>query len=137
MNHTESLNTEEAWPPSVALGELLLEAPVEEPHWHEFNPWGEFCVYVTVEELAACHKMLGRLYEIDGMSQPLTVELIIEIWQREGDGLDAYIIPDALVTPGLPSAGVRFGTEGHEYLTPHCDSAKMLELLARYGRKQR
>lgn len=133
--YVELLNTEEAWPPSVALGELLLEAPVTEPYWHDFNHFAEFLVYVTLEELAACHRYFGQFAYLAEYNQAvlITAELVLNSWLDAGSALDAYILPDALMVGGLPCAGVRYGAESHEYISPNCDSKKLLELLATYG----
>lgn len=92
------------------------------PHWHEQNPWKDQLIYVPIEELAACHIRLHPPFSNWDM-----VDAIAH-WVQYGDKLDAYI----LVNWPVFTAGVRFGPEGHHYLSPGFSLPKLWELLWKY-----
>jgi len=92
------------------------------PFWHDENPWKDNLVYVTVEELAACH------YSMTAPNRSWDVIEVIAHWAQYGDKLDAYI----LCNSPLFSAGVRYGPQGHDYLFPHLVLPKVKELRDRY-----
>jgi hypothetical protein len=85
-------------------------------HWHDFNPWASRLVYVpSLEELAEC--------VIDGQAN-------LRRWKAIGPKLDAYILPQL---DDHHSIGIRYGREGHEYLSPHnAHPTKTQALLDKY-----
>jgi hypothetical protein len=98
-------------------------------HWHPFNPWAEYAVYVPAEELAEA--IAGGTVRI-GLNGP-TVDndaaFILERWRRH-PAIDAYILPQP---EGRHSVGVRYGREGSQYYSPHNQNPeKVEELLQRY-----
>jgi hypothetical protein len=104
-----------------------------EPFWHDQNPWNDRLIYVPVEELAECHIAIGRPYLlVDGKSVPYSVELCLGHFRQYGDKLDAYILTGPLTT-----AGIRFGPEGSDYLSPGFSLPKMRALMLKYGSQQR
>jgi hypothetical protein len=137
--YAELLEQEHAWPPAVDLGDVLFEAPVHEPHWHAFNPWAERVVYVTLEELAACHRFIGCKVDVFGYWRLLTVDLLLAVWDREGEGnpLDAYLFLREPAGDGYPVAGVRYGPGPCDYFTPCCNREELKALLEKYGWKKR
>jgi len=82
-------------------------------HWHEDNPWKDEITYVQLEELAECYP-----HGPDSISR----------WFQYGDKLDAYILPGNKEI----TAGVRFGPEGSDYLSPGFDEHKLRKLLEKY-----
>lgn len=97
------------------------------PHWP--NPWPDV-VYVPIEELAECHAGLGQRYgDVDGKSYILTKERVLEHWRRAGEKLDAYILPQP---SGFHSIGIRYGSEGPDYLSPLGECSKVTALLGKY-----
>lgn len=97
------------------------------PYWHDVNPWRDKIVYVTLEDLAGCLKHLGapiRLF--DGTTVIQTVEWLVSEWRRNGDKLDAYVLPQP---SGQHSGGIRYGAKPAEYLSPYCDCDKLFALL--------
>lgn len=93
-------------------------AMTSEPHWHEQNPWKDDLIYVTVEELAACHMRLEMPDNTWGMIE------IIAHWAQYGDKLDAYILNSGPVM----TAGVRYGPEDSHYLSGAFSLPKLMAL---------
>lgn len=56
----------------------------------------------------------------------LTVQVLLDSWKECGDKLDAYILPQP---SGYHSIGIRYGNDGHEYLSPPADKEKAQALL--------
>lgn len=103
------------------------------PHWHEYNPWKDYVVYVTLEELADCFYGLNNSCgDGNGGSFIYTKELLLEHWKETGDKLDAYILPQS---SGYHDMGIRFGKEPCEYLSPMGVSSKLSSLLKSKGWK--
>lgn len=98
------------------------------PYWT--NPW-EDAIPVPIEELAACHAGLNQPCGSSSGTFILTQEKVLEHWQSAGDKLDAYILP---CTSGYHCIGIRYGAEGHEYLSPAGDKDKVQELLNKHMR---
>lgn len=99
-------------------------------HWDAENPWRDGLVYVPIEELAEAlsggQVKIGR----DGNVVERTAKYNLERWRKYGDKLDAYVLPSS---DGLHSAGVRYGPEGDEYLSPAAIYPEKLdELVSRY-----
>lgn len=92
-----------------------------EPHWHEQNPWKDHIVYVPIEELAAC------TLSLENPHNHWTMVDNIANWAQYGDKLDAYILNSVVLT-----GGIRFGPEGHHYLSPGFSLPKLHTLLERY-----
>lgn len=85
------------------------------PHWHEQNPWKSKLLYVPLKELAACQWWIGRNFQADdGTNVVYSSDIALEHWSQYGDKLDAYVIDSRVV-----SAGIRFGPEPDQYLTPY------------------
>jgi hypothetical protein len=95
---------------------------MDKPHWHEVNPWKDQLVYVPIEELAGCSLRLEDPHNTWAM-----IETIAH-WAQYGPKLDAYI----LINTTLVSAGVRYGPEGHHYLSPALSLPKVMALRAKY-----
>lgn len=87
-------------------------------HWHDHNPWANEIVYLPdIEELSHCldpHRPLRLINTIASY----------------GKRFDAYILPSPT---GYHSCGIRFGAEGHEYLSPPIDRFIADLLLSKYG----
>ena len=88
------------------------------PHWHKDNPWSEDLVYVSIEELADC--ALSRGYG-------RTRTDVLEQWSHYGIWLDAYILDGQMIT-----AGIRFGPEPGDYLSPGFYGEKLRALLEKH-----
>ncbi len=87
-------------------------------HWHESNPWASKLVYVP--DLAELAEAL--------VANRRAREPALRYWQEKGQKLDAYVLKDSL---GF-HAGIRYGAEGSEYLSPYCDEAKLAMLWTKY-----
>ena len=89
-------------------------------HWHSHNPWADRLVYIpSLEELAVCL-----------MANPaMRVQSLLR-WQ-ELKRADAYILPKA-TAKGFHEAGIRFGPDGPDYLSPFCSDAALDLLLRKY-----
>ncbi|SRR5260221_14168620 len=114
-------------PPDIKTTIELPEVkPVIKVHW--INPWPE-AIPVPIEELAECHGGLDQLCDSARGTFILTKEKVLEHWRSAGDKLDAYVLP-------CPSSyhciGIRYGNEGHEYLSPYGDKDKVQALLDKY-----
>lgn len=84
-------------------------------HWHDFNPWADRLIYAPdLDEFLAC------------LQHPQTIAAYREKCLTYGK-IDAYIL---LQPSGHHSGGIRYGSQGSEYLSPHMNHAK-LEVLAR------
>lgn len=78
-----------------------------ETYWHEWNPWNDSgLIYIPIELCAA----------LCNYSRSWSDEETVTHWRQYGDKLDCYILPQP---SGMHSLGVRFGKEGHEYLSPY------------------
>jgi hypothetical protein len=104
-------------------------------YWHEVNPWRDDVVYVPLAELAACLEG-GNLQDMHGNVVPNSAEHIMARWQRTSElyetpgQLDAYILPQP---SGDHSAGVRYGAEGSQYISPYVERrADLQRLLEKY-----
>jgi hypothetical protein len=98
-------------------------------HWHDCNPWADLVVYVPATELAEAIAGGTTRLGIDGPVVPYDAKFILERWQRH-EKIDAYILPQP---HGQHSVGVRYGSEGSQYYSPHNQNAdKVQALLNRY-----
>ncbi|WP_292362962.1 hypothetical protein [Mesorhizobium sp.] len=102
--------------------------------WHQENPWKDQLIYVPIEELAECHMAIGRTLAIMN-DKPILYDVAhcLDHWGEYGSMLDAYILTGAMFT-----AGVRFGPEGPDYLSPGFSLPKLTALLRKHqsqGRK--
>lgn len=98
------------------------------PHWP--NPWPDV-VYVPIEELALCSEGLGKdCTDIDGSRFVLTADRVLEHWRQAGDKLDAYILPQP---SGWHDIGIRYGSKGHQYLSPAGNRERVTALLRKYA----
>ena len=93
--------------------EKITKVPT--PHWHGSNRWADKIVYVPIERLAECVAG-GTITEPDGRSVPYDVARVLRHFAQGGPKLDAYILPQP---SGDHSLGVRYGSEGSEYFSPH------------------
>lgn len=110
-------------PNAVITGKAL------EPWWHEFNPWQDRLLYVPVHELAEC--VLGIGEDIDtGERVPVlyTPELVLRMWHSNGHRLDGYILTSGPVL----TAGVRYGPDPGDYLSPGFSTPKLVQLLRKW-----
>lgn len=104
-----------------------------DPFWHEHNPWNDHILYVPIEELAACHMSVGQPYARNGDEILIyTKEMVLDQWHQHGGKLDAYILTGPILT-----AGVRYGAEGREYLSPGFSLPKLWTLVQKYGEIKR
>lgn len=93
------------------------------------NPW-EDAISVPIEELARCYQGLNEYCgRMDGSRFLWTEEEILKHWRQHGDRLDAYILP---CVSGFHCIGIRYGNEGHQYLSPLGDKEKVQALLDQY-----
>lgn len=101
------------------IQELEKEFKAGPPYWHEFNPWKDDVVYVELDELVKC---IGGNY---------TPEKFREYVGDYGDRLDAYILPQPLTPNSEPQhcIGVRFGSNGYDYLSPIPNQHAVVKLL--------
>ena len=66
----------------------------------------------------------GRITEVDGTSVSYDEAWVLRHWAQGGDRLDAYILPQP---SGNHSIGIRYGSQGSEYFSPHKLTKKLLE----------
>jgi hypothetical protein len=100
-----------------------------EVHWK--NPF-EDAVPVPIEELVECVYGINEEWKTStGVPLVLTKRLLLLNWGMSGDKLDAYILPTVGIG-GWHSIGIRYGNEGHQYLSPYGDEEKVMALLAKY-----
>lgn len=112
--------------------EEVKKAPVV-PHWHEQNPWNDHILYVRKEELAECMMAIGKSFAMhDGQHLIYTIEHALEHWETYGSKLDAYILTGKLIT-----AGVRYGPEGSDYLSPGFHMPRLWALIQKYRNQKR
>ena len=71
-------------------------------HWHDFNPWAAYCLYLSYEEM---RELLGATYPDERLA-------------AYGSKLDAYILPQGKDMVRQYSFGIRYGREGGDYLSP-------------------
>lgn len=103
------------------------------PHWHGQNPWADRLTYVPIEELAECYIAIGKPFAwVDGTPILYDVAHCLDQWGKYGDKLDAYILTGPLTT-----AGIRFGPEGPDYLSPGFSLPKLRALMLKYGSQKR
>lgn len=103
------------------------------PHWHDQNPWNDHLIYVPLEELAECCIVIGKTFaQFDDKPLIYEVHHMLDHWNEYGAKLDAYILTGATLT-----AGVRFGPEGPDYLSPGFALPKLAALLKKYGSQKR
>lgn len=84
-------------------------------YWDQHNPWNEKAVYVPIGELAECLSSSPVRFS-DGSVVEKTAEQILNNWKSYGDKLDAYVLPN-INNPEMSSIGVRYGGEGHQYIS--------------------
>ena len=84
-------------------------------YWHKHNPWAAHVVYVPIEKLARCVAG-GTIGLQDGTSVSYDEAWVLRHWAQGGDRLDAYILPQP---SGNHSIGIRYGSQGSEYFSPH------------------
>lgn len=98
-------------------------------HWT--NPWAH-AVPVPLEELADLVAG-GNILTKEGFV-PYDRAFILNKWCAETEKLDAYLLPGGL-SGAYVSAGVRYGREGRQYLSPMItNQAKAKALLDKYSR---
>lgn len=96
-------------------------------HWHKANPWADAIVYVPAEELAEAIAG-GTIITLNGV-KPYEAAAILQRWKRHKK-IDAYILPQP---SGQHSVGVRYGSEGSQYYSPHnANPEKVQALLDKY-----
>ena len=97
-------------------------------HWK--NPWTD-AVTVPIEELVECAHGIGEIWSSAEGNFLMTKELMLDHWREAGTNLDAYILPG--MNGHQHCIGVRYGNEGHEYLSPHGIQEKIQILLNKYS----
>lgn len=80
-------------------------------HWHNFNPWAATCIYVP------------------SIAEALDLDYEDFVFKEYGRKVDAYILKSP---SGFHSFGIRYGKEGHEYLSPQINPQRAEELLRKY-----
>lgn len=90
------------------------------------NPW-ENAVPVPLEALAEALAG-GTIQVTGGRTVPFDKDFILRHWAQYGDRLDAYVLDGAWDF----SAGVRYGPDGPDYLSPYIEEDRAKELLARF-----
>jgi len=98
------------------------------PHWK--NPW-ENAIPVPLEELAEA--LEGGEIETAMGVVPYDKEFLMTWFRSHGDKLDAYVLQTQGGAGKWISAGVRFGNEGHQYLSPYGDQKRLAALVQKYG----
>lgn len=120
-----------------------LAAPVDEiaiepnmpTHWHDQNPWKDKIMYVPIPELAECVVSVGKLVRLpQGELTMCDRDFVLQHWAQHGPKLDGYIFIRGSI---LATAGVRFGPEGHEYLSPAFHFTKLTALMMKYWSQNR
>lgn len=87
---------------------------------------------VPIEELAAASGNIGQgCIDLDGSRFVWIVDRVLEHWRRAGDKLDSYILPQP---SGYHNIGIRYGSEGRQYLSPMADRERVTALLRKYQR---
>ena len=103
------------------------------PYWHADNPWADKVVYVPLERLAAALEGGTVGIGLTGKTVPYDVAFILKHWANYGNTLDAYILPQP---DGVRhSVGVRYGSYGSEYLSPHNGYPERVQALLEEFRK--
>jgi len=100
-------------------------------YWREHNPYDDAAVYVPLEEMAEC--VAGGWIGLgDGTTVRKTPEFVYSRWiEQYGERLDAYVLPQP---NGRHLLGVRYGSEGSQYLSSEAgDPEKVEALLRRYS----
>jgi len=105
-------------------------------YWHDVNPWRNDVVYVPLHELAEALDNGTTIRDVDGKIVPHDAAYHLRRWHETSriygtpDQLDAYILPQP---SGDHSCGVRYGSEGSQYFSPHNGApAKVQALLDKY-----
>lgn len=107
-----------------------MKATKPQTHWK--NPWND-AIVVPIEELVECAHGLGEMWDDDKNQFLMTKEVMLQHWRQAGDKLDAYILRG---NPGFQHCiGVRYGNEGHQYLSPYGDQEKIQKLLEKYAKR--
>jgi hypothetical protein len=103
-------------------------------HWHEHNPWNDHIFYVPIDELAECCFLLGQpVYQgMSGETQIYTKEHLLDNWRLYGSKLDGYVLTGKVVT-----AGIRFGPEPSQYLSPGFHTTKLHGLIRQEQQRRR
>lgn len=99
-------------------------------HWHDDNPWADRATYVRLSDLAECAADGYLLDTVAGRMVENTPQRNLMEWLAASgsDGkLDAYLIPGQYG----PSAGVRFGPNPEDYLSPLVRDREKAEQLIR------
>lgn len=98
--------------------------------WHDYNPWKDSIVYVPVEELAEALADGRQISLQNGTTVEYTAEMMLEHWHEASYEIDAYILPRA---HGY-SVGIRYGSHGDQYLSPHVpDNDRIHDLFLRHS----
>jgi len=102
---------------------------MKDPFWHDQNPWNDDLIYVPIEELADACLLIGTRVGIvkDHSSKVYTRQDVLDHWNQYGPNLDPYILPRT-----HPTAGVRYGPEGSEYLSTGFSETRLKELIRKY-----
>jgi len=101
------------------------------PHWDAHNPWRDSLVYVPVEELAKCSIALNQKVQLpNGPVVIWSLDHILTRWYEFSEYLDAYILTGSRTN--MFSAGVRYGMEPAEYLSPAFNLAEIYKLKEKY-----
>lgn len=88
-------------------------------YWHAYNPWAARLTYIpSLEELALC------------LERP--VQRVPSSWWQYGSQLDAYILPPVQHDNLCHSAGIRYGPDGAQYLSPYCNPERLTLLWRKY-----
>jgi hypothetical protein len=101
-------------------------------HWHLDNPFADRAIYVPLAELAKTYKHLNEYKRtLAGNLVKASERDVLAHWCFGGRKIvDAYVIGCSAF--GY-SAGVRYGAQGHEVLTPYGDHDLLEGLADEYG----
>lgn len=103
----------------------------DKAYWHSSNPWKDELIYVPIEELAACVVFIDRPIQTKDGPVTASLQFVLDMWRSHGSKLDAYILTGRTFT-----AGVRFGPDGPDYLSPGFSTPKLWALKLKYGARK-
>jgi hypothetical protein len=100
---------------------------IQEPWWHEQNPWKDSLIYVDIHDLAECALLIGSQVRVDGELITFTKADVLHHWSQYGNRLDPYVLTGKTIT-----GGIRYGAEGSHYLSPGFSTAMLVGLIRKY-----
>jgi hypothetical protein len=101
---------------------------INEAYWHDHNPWKDSLIYVPIDELAEASMLIGSNVRMPDQSIKLFTKAdVLAHWGQYGNQLDPYVLTGKTIT-----GGIRYGAEGHQYLSPGFSTVKLIGLIRKY-----